>query len=59
MKTLLLISLVLGACVAPARTVRTQRNASAVAQTPTCKEIPTLTGKPMRCEAERPSVLRP
>jgi hypothetical protein len=51
MKTLLLVTIaaLASACVAqkPARIARP--TVSSV--TPECKEIPTLTGKPMRCQA--------
>ncbi|MBL0214778.1 MAG: hypothetical protein IPQ07_12950 [Myxococcales bacterium] len=60
MKTLLLVALVglASACTAASRSAAVARPTVSSAQAPECKEIPTLTGKPMRCQAVPPSVLR-
>jgi len=60
MKTLLLLASIVGlasACTAQ-RSARIERPTVSSAQTPECKEIPTLTGKPMRCAAVPPSAMR-
>lgn len=56
MKTLLALALATVGCTAhkPAAAPK----AVTTAQGPECKEIPTLDGKPMRCEAVAPSSMR-
>ena len=60
MKPMLLLATVLGlasACTAQ-RPARVQRPTISSAQTPDCNEIPTNTGKPMRCTAVPLTALR-